>query len=66
MAGAFVASLKGPDFRDRDQRMAYLILVACIPAGVGSLVPELLRGGGALALARRVQPGAGWRALHRG
>jgi undecaprenyl-diphosphatase len=34
MAAAFVASLKGPDFADRDQRMAYLILVACIPAGV--------------------------------
>ncbi|HET9928872.1 MAG TPA: undecaprenyl-diphosphatase UppP [Rubrobacter sp.] len=34
MAAAFVASLKGPNFADRDQRMAYLILVACIPAGV--------------------------------
>jgi len=34
MAAAFAASLKGPDFADRDQRMAYLILVACIPAAV--------------------------------
>ncbi|HEX5916079.1 MAG TPA: undecaprenyl-diphosphate phosphatase, partial [Rubrobacter sp.] len=38
MAAAFVASLKGPDFADRDQRMAYLILVACIPAGVVGLL----------------------------
>ena len=34
MARAFVASLRGPNFEDRDQRMAYLILVATIPAGI--------------------------------
>jgi undecaprenyl-diphosphatase len=34
MAAAFARSLRGPNFEDRDQRMAYLILVACIPAGV--------------------------------
>jgi undecaprenyl-diphosphatase len=38
MAAAFVDSLKGPRFADRDQRMAYLILVACIPAGVVGLL----------------------------
>jgi undecaprenyl-diphosphatase len=38
MAAAFVASLRGPDLADRDQRMAYLILVACIPAGVVGLL----------------------------
>jgi undecaprenyl-diphosphatase len=37
MAAAFVESLRGPNFTDRDQRMAYLILVACIPAGVVGL-----------------------------
>ena len=34
MARAFVGSLGGPNFEDRDQRMAYLILVATIPAGI--------------------------------
>jgi len=34
MARAFVGSLGGPNFRDQDQRMAYLILVATIPAGI--------------------------------
>jgi undecaprenyl-diphosphatase len=38
MAAAFVGSLRGPSFADRDQRMAYLILVACIPAGVVGLL----------------------------
>ena len=38
MAAAFVGSLRGPRFADRDQRMAYLILVACIPAGVVGLL----------------------------
>ncbi len=38
MAVAFVRSLRGPNFEDRDQRMAYLILVACIPAGVVGLL----------------------------
>ena len=38
MAAAFVASLRGPDLADRDQRMVYLILVACIPAGVVGLL----------------------------
>ncbi len=34
MAQAFLASLSGPNFEDRNQRMAYLILVATIPAGI--------------------------------
>jgi len=34
MARAFLTSLGGPNFEDRDQRMAYLILVATIPAGI--------------------------------
>ncbi|MDQ4128306.1 MAG: undecaprenyl-diphosphatase UppP [Actinomycetota bacterium] len=34
MLGAFLGSLRGPNFEDRDQRMAYLILVATIPAGI--------------------------------
>ncbi len=34
MARAFLTSLRGPNFEDRDQRMAYLILVATIPAGI--------------------------------
>ncbi len=38
MAGAFVRSLRGPNFEERDQRMAYLILVATIPAGVIGLL----------------------------
>ena len=38
MAAAFVRSLRSPSFADRDQRMAYLILVACIPAGVVGLM----------------------------
>ena len=38
MAAALVDSLRGPRFADRDQRMAYLILVACIPAGVVGLL----------------------------
>jgi undecaprenyl-diphosphatase len=31
---AFLRSLRGPDFSDPEQRMAYLILVATIPAGI--------------------------------
>jgi undecaprenyl-diphosphatase len=31
---AFLRSLRGPDFSDPHQRMAYLILVATVPAGV--------------------------------
>lgn len=38
MAGAFLRSLRGPNFEERDQRMAYLILVATIPAGVVGLL----------------------------
>jgi len=38
MGGAFVRSLRGPNFEERDQRMAYLILVATIPAGVIGLL----------------------------
>lgn len=38
MARAFVRSLRGPNFEERDQRMAYLILVATIPAGVVGLL----------------------------
>jgi undecaprenyl-diphosphatase len=38
MAAAFVGSLRAPSLADRDQRMAYLILVACIPAGVVGLL----------------------------
>jgi len=38
MAGAFVRSLRGPNFEERDQRMAYLILVATVPAGVVGLL----------------------------
>jgi undecaprenyl-diphosphatase len=38
MAAALVDSLRGPRFADRDQRMAYLILVACIPTGVVGLL----------------------------
>ena len=38
MAGAFLRSLRGPNFEERDQRMAYLILVATIPAGVIGLL----------------------------
>lgn len=34
MFGAFLRSLRGPDFTDTQQRMAYLILVATIPAGI--------------------------------
>jgi undecaprenyl-diphosphatase len=34
MARAFLASLRGPNFEDRNQRMAYLILVSTLPAGV--------------------------------
>ena len=34
MAAAFGGSLRGSSFAVRDQRMACLILVACIPAGV--------------------------------
>ena len=34
MLGAFLRSLRGPDFADTQQRMAYLILVATIPAGL--------------------------------
>ena len=34
MARAFLASLPEPNFEDRNQRMAYLILVATIPAGI--------------------------------
>lgn len=38
MAGAFVRSLRGPNFAERDQKMAYLILVATLPAGVVGLL----------------------------
>ena len=38
MARAFARSLRGPNFEERDQRMAYLILVATIPAGVVGLL----------------------------
>ena len=38
MLGAFFRSLRGPNFEERDQRMAYLILVATIPAGVVGLL----------------------------
>lgn len=38
MARAFLRSLRGPNFEERDQRMAYLILVATIPAGVVGLL----------------------------
>lgn len=31
---AFLRSLRGPDFSDPEQRMAYLILVATVPAGL--------------------------------
>lgn len=34
MAAAFLRSLRGPDFAEPDQRMAYLILVASVPAGI--------------------------------
>ncbi len=34
MARAFLLSLRGPNFADPDQRMAYLILVATVPAGI--------------------------------
>lgn len=34
MLRAFLRSLRGPDFTDTQQRMAYLILVATIPAGI--------------------------------
>ena len=38
MAAAFGGSLRGSSFAVRDQRMACLILVACIPAGVVGLL----------------------------
>ena len=38
MAAAFGNSLRAPRLADRDQRMVYLILVACIPAGVVGLL----------------------------
>jgi undecaprenyl-diphosphatase len=38
MAGAFLRSLRGPNFEERDQRMAYLILVATVPAGIVGLL----------------------------
>src|SRR3712207_4342871 len=34
MARAFLRSLRGPDLADPDQRMAYLILAATVPAGI--------------------------------
>jgi len=34
MARASLRSLRGPDFTDIDQRMAYLVLAATIPAGI--------------------------------
>ncbi len=40
MAGAFLRSLRGPNFEDPDQRMAYLILLATIPAGIVGLLFE--------------------------
>ena len=45
MAGAFGRSLRGPNFEERDQKMAYLILVATIPAGViGLLFQDFFEG----------------------
>ena len=38
MAGAFLRSLRGPNFEERHQRMAYLILVATVPAGIVGLL----------------------------
>ena len=38
MASAFLRSLRGPNFEERDQRMAYLILVATVPAGIVGLL----------------------------
>lgn len=38
MALAFLDSLRGPNLEDRDQRMAYLILVASLPAGIVGLL----------------------------
>ena len=38
MGQAFLRSLRGPNFEERDQKMAYLILVATIPAGVVGLL----------------------------
>ncbi len=38
MALAFLDSLRGPNFEHRDQRMAYLILVASLPAGIVGLL----------------------------
>ena len=38
MARAFFRSLSGPNFEERDQKMAYLILVATIPAGIIGLL----------------------------
>jgi undecaprenyl-diphosphatase len=40
MARAFLRSLRGPDFTDPDQRMAYLILAATVPAGIIGLLFE--------------------------
>ncbi len=40
MARAFLQSFRGPNFEDRDQRMAYLIILATIPAGVVGLLFE--------------------------
>ena len=34
LARAFLHSLRGPDFADNDQRMAYLLLAATVPAGI--------------------------------
>jgi undecaprenyl-diphosphatase len=34
MARAFLSSLRGPDFGQPDQRIAYLILVSTVPAGI--------------------------------
>jgi undecaprenyl-diphosphatase len=46
MAAAFLRSLRGPDFEDVEQRMAYLILAATIPAGIiGFLFEDLLATG---------------------
>lgn len=40
MAAAFLRSLRGPDFSDTEQRMAYLIILATIPAGIIGLLFE--------------------------
>jgi undecaprenyl pyrophosphate phosphatase UppP len=55
MARAFLRSLPRPDFSDTEVRMAYLILVATVPAD-RLLLRGLLRHAGALPLGGRLQP----------